>query len=278
LLLLLLFYSLTVLLIDRASTRARLFTAALLLLTRSAFRRAPAALPPNFCAHAAASMPRQRAPPPAATPPPPPPPPAPPSSSPAPPPLFPPSAACASSLLAYGTVLTGALLLLLFDALGLTAAEGMLPPPAACKQHASFAAFYALQYLPEHSRPLTRALHALGTGAAALLLARSPRLGAAAAFACLCGLAVAPYLRFLETGLLEFAIVLAAFLAAGAELTGSLRRAAEVPLAAYACAWAAHALVERNTPATFVYPTFSLLGDLRMCFEMASRALLGGGA
>ena len=67
-----------------------------------------------------------------------------------------------------------------------------------------------------------------GTGAAALLVVRSPRLGAAVAFAGLCGLAVAPYLRFLESGLLEFAVLMATFLAAGAELTGSLRRAAEV--------------------------------------------------
>ena len=193
-----------------------------------------------------------------------------------PPPLFPPSAACVSSLLAYGTIAAGAVLLLLCDAFGLTAAEGMLPPPAASKAaYASFAAFYARRYLPEHAQPLTRTLHALGTGAAALLVARSPRLGAAVAFAGLCGLAVAPYLRFLESGLLEFAVLMAAFLAAGAELTGSLRRAAEVPLAAYACAWAAHAFVERNSPATFVFPTWSLLGDFRMVAEMA-RELLGG--
>lgn len=38
----------------------------------------------------------------------------------------------------------------------------------------------------------------------------------------------------------------------------------------YAFAWVGHFFFEHNRPASFIYPTYSLLGDLRMFAGMAT--------
>ncbi len=78
-------------------------------------------------------------------------------------------------------------------------------------------------YLEEHSKPLTRTLHYIGSTLVFVVLA-------------------------LAIALQNWWLLLL------------------VPVAGYGFAWVAHFGVERNRPATFTYPFWSLLSDFRMYF------------
>jgi len=64
------------------------------------------------------------------------------------------------------------------------------------------------------------------------------------------------------------ALVIAAFLAAVATLNPWWLLA--MPLVGYGFAWVGHFFFEKNRPATFKYPLWSLRGDFQLFFETVS--------
>lgn len=68
-------------------------------------------------------------------------------------------------------------------------------------------------------------------------------------------------LHFVGTSLV---IVLAAWILA----SGAWPWLPALPVAGYGFAWAGHFYFERNRPATFTHPFYSLIGDFRMYVDM----------
>ncbi len=91
------------------------------------------------------------------------------------------------------------------------------------KEYTTFKSFYPF-YLSQHSNPISRKLHYLGTSLVIALL---------------------------------IAVV----------IMGQWQGLVVLPVLGYLFAWVGHFFFEKNRPATFTYPLYSLMADFRMLFE-----------
>ena len=138
------------------------------------------------------------------------------------------------------------------------------------KKYKTFKEFYPF-YLEQHSHPLTKLLHAIGTLSAFVFILFNPFLLIAGTLGVFVGLGCYSIFKSGESGgSLEMFLMMSSYFMVGTLLTGSWKVAATLPLIAYSWAWAGHFFIERNKPATFTYPVYSLLGDLVMFWGVIS--------
>ena len=147
------------------------------------------------------------------------------------------------------------------------------------RQYADFAAFWPL-YVSQHSLPATKLLHVVGTsiGIISVVVAHGlnkfQRLGLGVATGVALALCCVDLTAHFATGLHEalvFGVLLIACTRAYSGLTiGSILKPV---LIGYAFAWVGHFFIEHNRPATFLHPTFSFLGDMKLLWQIATNQL-----
>ncbi|KAI9022700.1 hypothetical protein DFJ74DRAFT_670489 [Hyaloraphidium curvatum] len=159
------------------------------------------------------------------------------------------------------------------------------PPPAgslkgeaaSTKPFRTFADFFPF-YLTEHAEPRNRLLHFVGTSIVAWVLCRNPETAAAMVGAGALGVALTGVLQGWSNGAAEGLAVLAAFAGLNRALGKKWTVTATPVFVGYFFAWVGHFGFEKNRPATFIYPTFSLMGDFKMWFGILTGSIRGIGA
>jgi hypothetical protein len=137
------------------------------------------------------------------------------------------------------------------------------------KEIDSFEDFYPF-YIGQHTDQTCRRLHFVGT-TLFLAIAIYNYIHIPALLVAVCaGLQVFSVTRHYGNGLIEMLCVFAIYGTTVAVLARSVRKAVMPMIIAYTFAWIGHFFFELNRPATFIYPTYSLLGDFRMWYEIAT--------
>jgi hypothetical protein len=134
------------------------------------------------------------------------------------------------------------------------------------KRYATFEEFYP-HYLHEHSQKITRQWHYVGTSLFLIYLLFNPLLTIPILAGGLSAYSVMPFFRHISNGVGEVILFAVVYLIGGRLITRSFKRILIPLLLGYGFAWIGHFAFENNKPATFIYPSFSLMGDFRMIYD-----------
>eukprot|EP01063_Lacrimia_lanifica_P029744 TRINITY_DN4591_c0_g2_i1.p2 TRINITY_DN4591_c0_g2~~TRINITY_DN4591_c0_g2_i1.p2 ORF type:complete len:196 (+),score=65.10 TRINITY_DN4591_c0_g2_i1:65-652(+) len=149
----------------------------------------------------------------------------------------------------------------------LQAVPSLTGPRHPAKPFKTFDEFYPF-YLTQHQDPTCQLLHIIGTGLAAFWLgvanmASLHKSLASASLMLLAGLVACEANQGNPDSVMELVAMASTLGFSLLLLNHRLSTVLIALLIAYGCAWAGHFYYEKNTPATFLYPSWSLLGDLR---------------
>jgi len=143
-------------------------------------------------------------------------------------------------------------------------------PRSPQKQYKNWTEFYPF-YLSEHQDTTCRILHLFGTLIVTLLVLRKPKTILSSVVAASVGYMLSEALSGLPHGFVEFGIMALLFFAGNKFLTDSY--GLEIAIPGYFFAWIGHFFYELNKPASFIYPTYSLMGDYKMTYDILTGAL-----
>jgi len=141
----------------------------------------------------------------------------------------------------------------------------ILTPRYINKPYSNWTDFYPF-YLSQHEDPVCRVLHFLGTLISHIyVITKKPQVILSLLTALSIGYILCEVLSGYPNGFIEFGIMGLIYFGGNLCLTKTIGW--ELPLLAYAFAWVGHFFFEHNRPATFLYPSYSLMGDYRMLYD-----------
>ncbi|CAF1221331.1 unnamed protein product [Adineta steineri] len=134
------------------------------------------------------------------------------------------------------------------------------------KPYETFEEFYP-HYLDEHSQQTTRQWHYVGTSLFLIYMLCNPLLVLPILAAGLTAYSSIPFFRHLSNGLPEMGLFMMVYIIGGKLITRSFKKTFIPVILGYSFAWIGHFFFEHNKPATFIYPSFSLMGDFHMVYD-----------